>query len=204
VFGEDLAEPPDRTTVPTADGEGVTVWAAGPGQSLAWKLLWLDTDMHPQGKDLYDAALLAGQVFLPRAVLGRTLREGGGARRLPDTAAELVGRWDVEWDHFLREYPRVDGDDTAWRGRLAAALAPTFASCDQPGRSRVLSPDWRASAVLGLARGVRAERAFDRLPILADALEEVGCDDADVLAHCRADEPHGRDCWVTEWLLVGE
>jgi hypothetical protein len=46
--------------------------------------------------------------------------------------------------------------------------------------------------------------SFDHLPILADALEEVGCTDADLLAHCRGDGPHARGCWVIDLLLGKE
>ena len=45
------------------------------------------------------------------------------------------------------------------------------------------------------------DRAFDRLPILADALEDAGCDNADVLAHCRGEGPHVRGCWVVDLIL---
>jgi hypothetical protein len=60
---------------------------------------------------------------------------------------------------------------------------------------------WLTPTVLALAVGIYAERAFDRLPILADALEEAGCDHADILAHCRGDGPHARGCWVVDLML---
>jgi hypothetical protein len=47
-------------------------------------------------------------------------------------------------------------------------------------------------------------RAFDRLPLLADALEEAGCADADILAHCRSGGGHLRGCWVVDLLLGKE
>ena len=62
-------------------------------------------------------------------------------------------------------------------------------------------PRWLTSTVLDLARAIYVERAFDRLPILADALEDAGCDSADVLAHCRGEGPHVRGCWVIDLLL---
>jgi hypothetical protein len=65
----------------------------------------------------------------------------------------------------------------------------------------VPEPRWRTSDVNGLARAIYAGRAFDRLPILADALEEAGCDDADVLDHCRRHCEHARGCWVVDLLL---
>ena len=79
--------------------------------------------------------------------------------------------------------------------------------CDGPGDQphRVaLDPNWLTSTVVALARGIYEERAFDRLPILADALEDAGCDSADLLAHCRGDGPHVRGCWVIDVLLGKE
>jgi hypothetical protein len=63
---------------------------------------------------------------------------------------------------------------------------------------------WRTADVLGLARGIYDERAFDRLPLLADALMDAGCDREDVLAHCRSDGPHVRGCWVVDLVLGKE
>ena len=42
------------------------------------------------------------------------------------------------------------------------------------------------------------------MPILGDALEEAGCADADVLAHCRGNGPHARGCWLVDFLLKKE
>ena len=57
---------------------------------------------------------------------------------------------------------------------------------------------WNDAAIVKLARFIDREQAFERLPILADALEEAGCTDADVLAHCRAGGTHVRGCWVID------
>ena len=70
-----------------------------------------------------------------------------------------------------------------------------------PFRPVALDPAWLTSDVLLLARGVYADRAFDRMPILADALQDAGCANEDVLAHCRGDGPHVRGCWVVDLLL---
>lgn len=55
-----------------------------------------------------------------------------------------------------------------------------------------------------LARSIYAEHDFGALPILADALEEGGCPNADVLKHCRGPGPHVRGCWVVDLLLGKE
>jgi hypothetical protein len=58
--------------------------------------------------------------------------------------------------------------------------------------------------VVKLAESIYDERAFDRMPILADALEEAGCANADILAHCRQPGEHVRDCWAVDLLLGKE
>lgn len=63
-------------------------------------------------------------------------------------------------------------------------------------------PSWRTEAVVALARGIYEERVFERLPVLADALEDAGCSDEAVLAHCRGDWPHHRGCWVVDEVLL--
>jgi hypothetical protein len=62
-------------------------------------------------------------------------------------------------------------------------------------------PVWVTATAVGLAQAIYAERAFDHLPILADALEEAGCDNADVLNHCRAGGVHVRGCWAVDLVL---
>jgi hypothetical protein len=73
-----------------------------------------------------------------------------------------------------------------------------------PFRPPVLRPtwlDWNERAVVRLAEAIYEERAFDHLTILADALEDAGCTDADILGHCRGPGPHVRGCWVVDLLL---
>jgi hypothetical protein len=71
-----------------------------------------------------------------------------------------------------------------------------------PFRPVVFDPRWRTETVVALAAGIYEERAFDRLPVLADALEEAGCDNSDVLSHCRGPGPHARGCWVMDGVLA--
>jgi hypothetical protein len=70
-----------------------------------------------------------------------------------------------------------------------------------PFRPVALDPAWLTSDVLALARGIYDDRAFDRMPILADALQDAGCTNDDILNHCRGDGPHVRGCWVIDLLL---
>jgi hypothetical protein len=65
-----------------------------------------------------------------------------------------------------------------------------------------LNPSWLTPTVLTLATGIYNERAFDRMPILADALQDAGCDSEEILNHCRQPGEHVRGCWAVD-LLTG-
>lgn len=61
---------------------------------------------------------------------------------------------------------------------------------------------WRTATVLQIARGIYLEHAFDRMPILGDALQETGCDDEAILSHCRDPKcVHIRGCFVLDLVL---
>jgi hypothetical protein len=68
----------------------------------------------------------------------------------------------------------------------------------------IVQPDilrWNDSTVLNIAQSIYTEKAFARLPVLADALEEAGCVDEEVLRHCRQPDHHVRGCWALDLLL---
>src|SRR5262249_8615865 len=67
-----------------------------------------------------------------------------------------------------------------------------------------LGPASLKPTVVSLAQAIYDERAFDRLPILADALEDAGCNNADILNHCRQPGDHVRGCWVVDLVLGRE
>jgi hypothetical protein len=73
-----------------------------------------------------------------------------------------------------------------------------------PFRSVTADLAWCTATVVQLAQCIYTDRAFDRLPILADALEEAGCTDAEILSHCRGPGPHVRGCWVVDLVLGKE
>jgi len=70
-----------------------------------------------------------------------------------------------------------------------------------PFRPVTVDPAWQTATVVALAEAIYADRAFDRLPILADALEEAGCLNGDLLNHCRQPGEHVRGCWAVDLLL---
>lgn len=73
-----------------------------------------------------------------------------------------------------------------------------------PFRPVAFDPAWRTDTVLALARQMYESREFSAMPILADALQDAGCDNPDVLNHCRGDGSHVRGCWVVDLVLGKE
>jgi hypothetical protein len=91
------------------------------------------------------------------------------------------------------------------RKQLARVLREVVGNPFTPPR---FEPAWRTETVVRLAAGIFEERAFDRMPILADALLDADCDEESLLRHCRGtelgvkDQPqHFRGCWVIELIL---
>jgi hypothetical protein len=70
-----------------------------------------------------------------------------------------------------------------------------------PFRPVTFDPSWRTATAVALAQQVYDSRDYALMPILADALEEAGCDHANLLAHCRGSGPHARGCWVIDAVL---
>lgn len=134
----------------------------------------------------------------------------GGEQSRWDDAAEAT-LWFLR--RFLPEESILLGEEAVWQAARGsrpgspAHNALTIVANDirdvfgNPFRPVAFDPRWRTESAVSLASAIYAERAFDQLPILADALEEAGCHHADVLAHCRGPGPHVRGCWVIDLVL---
>ena len=73
-----------------------------------------------------------------------------------------------------------------------------------PFRPITFSSSWRTDTAVTLARQMYESREFSAMPILADALQDAGCDNEDILSHCRGPGPHVRGCWVIDLVLGKE
>ncbi|WP_306204176.1 nucleotidyl transferase AbiEii/AbiGii toxin family protein [Actinoplanes sp. RD1] len=122
VFGEKLPAPPRPLILPGADRP---VPAATAPQSLAWKLRWLADDQFPQGKDLYDAVLLAEHVLTDPELTAefRSPELAADARALdPVALLDDLTELDIDWPNFQEDYHTVEGTCDQWTRRLAVAL----------------------------------------------------------------------------------
>jgi hypothetical protein len=130
----------------------------------------------------------------------RLLQEGG--EDAPEgPAAELTLPWQAAawarcWDH--------DRNITHYHQELKAQADLLRDLLGDPYQAVIVDPGWLAwndHTVVRLAQAIYRERQFEGLPVLADALQEAGCDNAAILGHCRGVGAHARGCWVLELLL---
>jgi hypothetical protein len=106
-------------------------------------------------------------------------------------------RW--TWGFFgYGEIPLWRETVTAFNRGLPPLLRETVGN---PFRPVAFDPSWRTPTATQLARQMYESRDFGAMPILADALEDAGCDQPDLLAHLRGDGPHVRGCWAVDLLL---
>jgi hypothetical protein len=107
----------------------------------------------------------------------------------------------IDYSMTVSEPRRVFSQDPDVR-----AIGPSLIRCvfGNPFRPVTFDPRWRTADAVGLAEGIYHDRAFSRLPLLADALMDAGCDDEQVIGHCRSDGPHVRGCWVVDLVLGKE
>jgi hypothetical protein len=121
----------------------------------------------------------------------------------------LVATWEDAWlaTHELSILPE-------WKwlvGHVSESLTLDLFQTQQAGVLRcivgnpfcavTLSPAWQTANVVALAQAIYQDRQFDTLPILADALEDAGCTNTDILNHCRQPGEHTRGCWVVDTIL---
>jgi hypothetical protein len=103
-------------------------------------------------------------------------------------------------ERCVSDQTRLEPDEiTGAHWPLAAELLRDLVP--NPFASPNWNPEWFTSTVRGLATHIHATREFGVMPILADALQDTGCDDERILDHCRIDRPHARGCWVLDAIL---
>jgi hypothetical protein len=97
------------------------------------------------------------------------------------------------------DYRERDPAESAAQARI---VSDVFGN---PFRPVEFDAAWRTTDVRLLAEGIYEERAFDRMPILADALQDADCDSDDILDHLRdANATHVRGCWALDLVLDKE
>lgn len=118
-------------------------------------------------------------------------------------AAKTSSNQDHQWSDTLEV--AVNSAGAAWcSSKTEEDIAQTnLVRCifGNPFRPVTIHPAWLIPTVTTLARTIYVQRAFDRMPELADALESAGCSNEEILAHCRGSGPHAMGCWVVDLIL---
>ncbi|MFO0821747.1 MAG: hypothetical protein U0792_01285 [Gemmataceae bacterium] len=162
----------------------------------------------------------------PEAIcVGEAFADGvATAEEVSLAAREMNTEW-REHEEAYRPYPRtcewtemlLDTDARAWLGELHPYTADMHIGDEpewqgivrfahdifgNPFRPVAFDPAWRSDTAVSLAKQMYESRDFDAMPILADALQDAGCDNADILNHCRdPQQTHVRGCWVVDLVL---
>jgi hypothetical protein len=85
--------------------------------------------------------------------------------------------------------------------RICGLMRDVFGNPYRPSGRNGAWLAWNGGTIPKLAAAIYKDRAFERPPVLADALEDAGCTDAAILEHCRGPGPHVRGCWAVDLLL---
>jgi hypothetical protein len=115
-----------------------------------------------------------------------------------DRATHVGGRLIAYWPPALPDQTALQ----ATRQLRASVLRDVFGNPFQPVGP--VDPAWlifNSGAACSLAQSVHDSGGFDRLPLLADALEDAGCTDFELLGHLRGPGPHVRGCWAVDLVL---
>jgi hypothetical protein len=145
-------------------------------------------------------------------VVSRAVRSAvESARAALREEASLIKLTPEVWDALHQSAKKVVAQaaakaETAERASLASILRCVAGPL--PFGPVKLGPTSLTTTVTSLAQAIYDDRQlpsglFDnvRLSVLADALEEAGCDNADILDHCRHPGEHVRGCWVIDQIL---
>jgi hypothetical protein len=175
--------------------------AWGKQESVSWVVLY-------KAWDAAENALDFGAGTAREAVL----------RMDPEKCKERENAFNAAWvNHRLGEAMRIADaampiewvakGKSAWTEERASQCKVLREVFGNPFRSPAIDSAWLAwngGTVPKIAQPIYDDWAFDRLPVLADALEGAGCTDADLLGHCRGSGPHVRGCWAVDLVLGRE
>lgn len=179
-----------------ANGEQPTEEACGLVSQLQGSAFWL-IDGYRQEKEnnvLWNAACAAASCVSgvgPRPIWSWPTNLNNAALHAASAVAHAARRNDR--DPVNRAAQAVE-----------AAAQMQFIDCifGNPFYDCAFNPAWRTDTAVAVARQMYDARDFAAMPVLADALQDAGCDSAGVLAHCRGDGPHVRGCWVVDLVTA--
>ncbi|HKI33489.1 MAG TPA: hypothetical protein VKA46_16660 [Gemmataceae bacterium] len=166
--------------------------------------------------DAHRRAVRASERYADGRISGESWRRLGAVLPPGRTAAEeaawaawrgygVVAAWRAA--EAAEEAGRAGMKLVAWQAERAWQAALLRELCGQLSRPAGLDADvlrWNDGTVSRIAHGIYEDRAWGRMPILADALLDAGCGGEELLAHLRGPGPHVRGCWALDVVLARE
>ena len=157
------------------------------GQALAGRYAYEDSDWNWHNVQRFISCV--GVVDFGSGAINHYHRDAQGWHRTPENKKRLQATFNIA------------ATDPIWFSHLVPDMEwESTAYCDD--RHTPCKPAWHTPDVLMLARGIYDQHAFERMPILADALQDAGCDSDDLLNHLRdTSATHVRGCWALDLVL---
>lgn len=143
--------------------------------------------------------VFAREVRLP--VLNYLLDAIGKSPTTDEEWEQLKERRTWNWTGDSAASGNQDKEAAFGRYRRGVELFRAFHRCLFPAYAVCADARWLTSTVRDLTRSMHANSDFSAMPILADALQEAGCDNNDILDHCRQQGEHVHGCWVVDLIL---
>jgi hypothetical protein len=158
--------------------EAATQWAETINERQLWTLLWQINEyaVRVNSSSGPDGGKYPPPTFNVPAAAGRLMRKA------LQIIAEIVQRKPID----------------------LAILRDVFGNPFRPITINTAWLTWHDGLLVSMAQKLYESRDFSDMPVLADALEEAGCQDQDILGHCRSGGEHVRGCWVVDILLGKE
>jgi hypothetical protein len=130
-------------------------------------------------------------------------------RRLEEVHADAADSVLVQWLEATSEYNHDTEGFLRWADvdpRLAfvTMLHDIIGNPFRPISINSTWLTWHNGLLMSMAQRMCDSRDFSDMPVLADALEEAGCNNADILQHCRQPGEHVRGCWLVDLILGKE
>jgi hypothetical protein len=153
------------------------------------------------GCTVTDAYQAAGRAWVSCRHLGK--RSAFGVK-LHGTGRKVVTKYESAQERDLRSEQEFLRLEEECNDLLDCVAGPRNGFVSKAYRTPPEIVTWNDFTPQRIALEIYQQRAWDRLPILADALEDAGLDEAAILEHLRGPGPHCRGCWYVDKLLGKE
>jgi len=207
LMGDGRSRDALRVAERVADGLALDKWAWARGVAEAAYVAaeaWYTATVNESTYADSDEVITAGWRWL--VPLDAAAAARATLYRPAETAAQEAVRSMLDVEEWVRQVSRWEAGEgrspnntpgPGSRPRLAALLRDIFGN---PFSPLVFDSSWSTESIVALSREIYEARAWDRMSVLADALEDAGAD-LSVVQHCREPGVHVKGCHIIDAIL---